>query len=133
MVGMVKAAGAAGEQCLAMPRLIWQSTLDSCDDISSLPQTKGNGQVELGTWTKVQSIYLYYIIISQCRKTPSSISIHSLICFAPSGQDHSPSAPQFQKAVPKCCRNRFSCCGIVHNDVNRSSSKVNSSGWHGVS
>ena len=57
-----------------------------------------------------------------------SISIHSLICFAPSGLDHSPSAPQFQKAVPKCCRNRFSCCGIVHNDVDRSSSKVNSSG-----
>ena len=49
MVRKVKAAGAAGEQCLAMPRLIWQSTLDSCDDISSLPQTEGNGQAELGT------------------------------------------------------------------------------------
>ena len=68
-----------------------------------------------------------------------SISIHSLICFAPSGLDHSPSAPQtisknqmhqkqFQKTVPKCGRNRVSCCGIVHNDVDRSSGKVNSSG-----
>ena len=56
----------------------------------------------------------------------AQFNFHSLICFAPSG-DHSPSA-QFQKAVPKCCRNRFSCCGIVHNDVDRSSSKVNSSG-----
>jgi len=46
MVRKVKAAGASGEQCLAMPRLIWQSTLDSCDDISSLLQTGGNGQAE---------------------------------------------------------------------------------------
>ena len=33
-VGGVKAARAAGEQGLAMPRLVWQSTLDRCDGIS---------------------------------------------------------------------------------------------------
>ena len=49
-----------------------------------------------------------YIYISMS-KTPSSISIHSLICFAPSG-DHSPSAPQ---TISKNCAKMLPQPGLL--------------------
>jgi hypothetical protein len=58
----------------------------------------------------VQSISNIYIVyLSQYRKTPSSISIHSLICFAPSG-DHSPSAPE---TISKNCAKMLPQPGLL--------------------
>ena len=75
-----------------------------------------------------------YIYIYQCRKRPVQFPSTVWFVLLPPVTIHHLHQKQFRKTVPKCCRNRVSCCGIVvHNDVDRSSGKVNSSGWHGNS